>query len=323
LISEYGARDIAPLLVPLISESNIDEEMKLLLRDALIKCKDPRTAEPLLKLLNETNVPAQTIAAAGLGTIREQRAVPRLIELAEPGPAKLPDKYRGHRPDIYLRAAALQALGDIGDGRAVPVLLANLREDPPGDCEPSLGKVAALALGKCRDKRAIEPLILSLQDPLVSGAAAEALGMIGDRSAIEPLKKLLTETPSSATILGALAKLGDRDALDELFVIAKKNDRYYNSDAAAVHALGAINDARVVPALIAALARSSACDAAAQELAKRKEPRAIPALIAELRKNNHSYFVVEALRDITGQSFGGNPDKWSAWWKAQAARKDK
>jgi len=320
LINEYGARDIAPLLVPPISEPNIDQEMEWLLRDALVKCKDPRTAEPLLKLLNETNVSAQTIAADGLGAIKEQRAVPRLIELAEPVPGKGPDKYRGHRPEVYLRAAALQALGEIGDGRAVPVLLAALREDPPGDCEPSLGKVAALVLGKCRDKRAIEPLILSLQDPLVSGAAAEALGIIGDQRAIEPLKKLQTDEMPNISILGALAKLGDRDALDELFVIAKKNDRYYNSDAAAVHALGAVNDARVVPALIAALARSSACDAAAQELAIRKEPRAIPALIAELRKNNHSYFVVEALRDITGQSFGGNPDKWSAWWKGQARR---
>jgi HEAT repeat protein len=317
LISEYGARDIAPLLVPLISEPNIDQEMELLLRDALVKCKDPRTTEPLLKLLDNSIITAQTIAAAGLGAIKEQRAVPRLIELAEPAPGKSPDRYEGIRPDLYLRATAIRALGDIRDVEAVPILLATLRE------EQIVGAAAAQALGKCRDKRAVEPLILSLEDPLVSDAAAEALGMIGDRRAIEPLKKLQTDEMPNISILGALAKLGDRDALDQLFVIAKKNDRHYNSDVAAVHALGAVNDARVVPSLIAALGRSSVYNAAAQELGNRKEPRATPALIAALRKYNNSSSIVEALRDITGQSFGGNPDKWSAWWKAQAARKDK
>ncbi|NIM05806.1 MAG: hypothetical protein GTO55_06090 [Armatimonadetes bacterium] len=169
------AKDIAVLLPPLIADTVSDDEMVRLIIAAFEQWQDPRTAKPLLFLLADSDVRVQWVAAAGLGAIGEKRAVPQLIRLAEPAPSKSGPEYRGHRSEMYMRAAALQALGDIGDARAMPVLLACLREDPPGDCEPTLGKCAALALGKLHDRRAVRPLILSLRDRLVRDEAAEAL----------------------------------------------------------------------------------------------------------------------------------------------------
>ena len=55
---------------------------------------------------------------------------------------------------------------------------------------------AAEALGKIGDERAVEPLIKALQDKAwdVTYTAIEALGDIGDLGAIEPIKKYVIET---------------------------------------------------------------------------------------------------------------------------------
>ena len=56
-------------------------------------------------------------------------------------------------------------------------------------------KKAAEALGEIGDARAVEPLILALKDEYweVRRRAAEALGEIGDARAVEPLKKALND----------------------------------------------------------------------------------------------------------------------------------
>jgi HEAT repeat protein len=72
----------------------------------------------------------------------------------------------------------------------------------------SLRAAAAEALGKIGDARAVEPLIgmLGDEDSDVRYDAAEALGKIGDVRAVEPLIKALEEgNPSAAT--EALAKI--------------------------------------------------------------------------------------------------------------------
>jgi HEAT repeats len=58
-----------------------------------------------------------------------------------------------------LRVAALKALGNIGDGRALELLLAAL-----GDSSVGFRRVAASSLGNFRDPSAIAPLIEALQD---------------------------------------------------------------------------------------------------------------------------------------------------------------
>jgi HEAT repeat protein len=91
-----------------------------------------------------------------------------------------------------IQGAAAEALGWIGDARAVAPLLLFLSEGEPSD---ALRELAAEALGRIGDSRAVEPLIAALEDSneWVRRAAAEALGLLGDRSAVEPLSALLQD----------------------------------------------------------------------------------------------------------------------------------
>lgn len=84
------------------------------------------------------------------------------------------------------------ALGEIGDKRAVPVLLKLLKS------RNTITRVEAVeALGRMRASEAVEPLIqLALdegQEPFLNKKAIQALGLIGDARAVPALMKMLTK----------------------------------------------------------------------------------------------------------------------------------
>ena len=107
--------------------------------------------------------------AKELGKKRVKEAVPRLLEILEMAGATTTGE------------EAMQALGDIGDPRAVEPLIYQMREK---------SSTAAWALGDLGDIRAVEPLIeaLSSSEYLIRGSAARSLGILGDERATEPLK---------------------------------------------------------------------------------------------------------------------------------------
>jgi HEAT repeat protein len=104
------------------------------------------------------------------------------IIVLEPLIKALGDKDRGHN--------AAEALGDIGDKRAVEPLIKAL-----SDGGQEVRESAARALGEIGDKRAVKPLIKALEDEdySVRAIAAGALGNIGDKRAVEPLIKALKD----------------------------------------------------------------------------------------------------------------------------------
>jgi hypothetical protein len=114
-----------------------------------------------------------------------------------------------------VRCGAAEALGKLGDARAVEPLIACLEE-----LDWAVRNSAAIALGNLRDARAVEPLIacLKAQDARVRASAAIALGNLGDARAAEPLIACLKDKDaggrSSAAI--ALGNLGDARAVSEL-----------------------------------------------------------------------------------------------------------
>ncbi|MCP4370561.1 MAG: HEAT repeat domain-containing protein, partial [Deltaproteobacteria bacterium] len=69
---------------------------------------------------------------------------------------------------------------------------------------------AAEALGSIGDSRAVEPLITTLKDEnsQVRSRAAEALGKIGDKKAIQALTITLQDWYAGKTVANALSKLG-------------------------------------------------------------------------------------------------------------------
>ncbi len=102
-----------------------------------------------------------------------------------------------------LRSNAAEALGELGDTRAVEVLIEALTT--PGGAIPLC---AARALGKLKDSRAVTPLIRRMEQVAISkghqdlhliSAISWALGEIGDPNAIEPIKQMEDWIKSTST----------------------------------------------------------------------------------------------------------------------------
>jgi len=101
-----------------------------------------------------------------------------------------------HPVDLFLHEETLirsniaEALGRIRDKNAVEPLIASLEDEYWGTRES-----AAKALGDIGNNRAVEPLIKALKDEnwTVRENAAKALGKIGDKRAQKPLKEALND----------------------------------------------------------------------------------------------------------------------------------
>jgi HEAT repeat protein len=125
---------------------------------------------------------------------------------------------------LVYRVKAAEALGDLGDIRAVPPLIEALH-DPYVDVQ----WLAAQALGKIKDPRAVDPLILllSAEDKWARLGAVIGLEGIGDRRAIVPIIKMLNDKDKrvraeSARALGMIDVEGL--SLDSLNIALKDAD---------------------------------------------------------------------------------------------------
>lgn len=115
-------------------------------------------------------------------------------KMAQAGDAKyLPRLTQALKDDNKaVRWAAVEALWDLGDPRAVPDLIEFLGKGEGYDW----GKVLALnALGAMKDAQAVPPLIRMLdnENPFLRRSAALALVRIGDERAIPALIRLLKD----------------------------------------------------------------------------------------------------------------------------------
>lgn len=161
------------------------------------------------------------------------------------------------------RYYAAHVLGQIGDNRAVPALIATL-----GD--KSIGFQSATILGKLGDKRAIPALRASLkkakserenvgiQDDmrLWSGVG---LMLLRDPLGLPAVVSVLQHNPNwnqRRLAAQALADVGDKKAVP--FLIASLQDKEVNVRLCVVRALGKLGDKRAIPALTAKLKDNAA-----------------------------------------------------------------
>lgn len=91
-----------------------------------------------------------------------------------------------------LRGPAAEALGYLGDRRAIDNLLAVLRDTHADD---QVREPAAIALGQLGDPAAFDDLVTFLLDDneFVRAACATALGLLGDRRAVEHLSQAMLQ----------------------------------------------------------------------------------------------------------------------------------
>ena len=218
------------LVEPLIAVLENTDEMKSIRAAAIVSLgalKDERAAVPLLTALSDENAEIRLQAAAALGTLKDAKAVAKLSEIVE-NPLEPDD----------VRAAAVAALGNIGDKTAEDVLIRAL--------DIRVGNIpnnAMIALGKLESETALPRLIAILEDkriPLNAGTAvlanasartkaARALGNIGGARAAEAIGRRLID---NTEYIVALEDAGNRKTLGlddwkrnwswEIYVVAAK-----------------------------------------------------------------------------------------------------
>lgn len=283
--------------------------------EALGEIKDTRAIDPLITLLNDGDRDVRIYTAKTLGKIGDPKSVEPLIRALE--------EEKWGKDTI----AAAEALGEIGDSRAVDALITKLsfkdeveeeqrnrflRGEIPGFWGSShiLRATAATALGKISDKRAVEPLVNTLDDREIAPreAAKEALIMIGDDRTVGFVISLLTKYDSITYIVASevLLKFGD-SAIKSLIAALKKSikiegERMYSGNL--INALRLIKDPRAVDPIIKVLKNVKENEReriyAVEALGEIGDHRAVGSLIKALKDKNWKVrmYIIEALGKI-------------------------
>ena len=149
-----------------------------------------------------------------------------------------------------LRIAAIEAIGEIPDKRAMRPLLAALKSPDPTVCS-----AAVEVLGRMGDPETIGPIVGALHhaDAHVRATVAETLGRMDATAAIEPLRAGLRDSNwevRRATV-GALGRLRDKASVSALTVNLDDPDQDVRETAAL--ALGNIGDRQAIGPLVKAL----------------------------------------------------------------------
>jgi HEAT repeat protein len=202
-------------LIAIFTDSNYIQ-VRGEIANTLGKIHDARAVEPLIDFIKGDDSYGRASAIEALGYIGDVRAVEPLIKVF----------YQGSAAE---REAAAKALGNLGAHlkdatirtRVVDFLVASIKENW------DVGHGIMEALGKIGDARAVEPLIALLQDKneKIRSIAAETLGKIGDLRAVEPLLAALQNTQKGAAkALFYLYKTGRLDESHKKIILDHRID---------------------------------------------------------------------------------------------------
>lgn len=261
VLQALGATGDPDALVPVLGAlSSKDPEIRLAAMNAMrpLLGDDGRASDVLIERLGDAELEVRVLAAEYLGLVRARQGTDKLIALTATG---TPPR---------LRHAAVDALGEIGDPRALPALLGILRDGPP-----PLRGAAATALAYLGDPGAIEPL-----RKLLAASSAKTAPRSNGGSADDPRRFAVRALGGSlrAARAASAAKPNAEipPALDTLIDLAE--DAETPVAIAAIAALAAAGDARALPPL-RALASGGAPDrrrAALTALADLRDVDALP-----------------------------------------------
>jgi HEAT repeat protein len=147
------------------------------------------------------------------------------------------------RGDLSIQGLSLGVLGRCKDPRAFEVLVRSVEDQ-------TIGSSALLALGWFGDTRAFDKIVSKLRtdDKLTRACAVEALGMLGDARAFEFVLKALDDVDfvRNAAII-ALGALGDERASDPL--MARLRDEKGRVNFLVAAALGMLRQEHVIAPL--------------------------------------------------------------------------
>ncbi len=234
---------------------------------------DARAFDLLRRMLLSAEEATRCAAAEALGRLQDARAIEPLFEALDDGSPRVrlaarealarlgmtPDHLVAllDAPNSTLRSEALRLLGKLREVSALPAIAARAQEAG----EPLTVRLAAVAaLGQLRHSAAVPALarLLAAREPALRLHVISALGEIGDAHAVAALLPLLRDPDPvvAAKAVTALARTKSALAVTPLLTALQHPD--WRVRAAVARNLEAWEDARIPPALVAALEDASA-----------------------------------------------------------------
>ncbi len=149
-----------------------------------------RTIPSLIRALHDRDPEVVLFAVGVLGKTRDPAAIPHLVSMID-------------HEDINVAQAAIDSLSQLRPVLAVDALVGVL------DRDPWLRFAAVHALGEIGDPRAIRSLVPLLDDETVRDAVIDALGKIGSVDSLATLATLLRESQDSVSFAVCLRAIGE------------------------------------------------------------------------------------------------------------------
>jgi HEAT repeat protein len=148
-----------------------------------------RSVPALIRALRHADTEVVMFSAGVLARIGNAAAIPHLVALLD-------------HSDTNVAQQAIDSLSQLRSPRAVDALTTML------DRDPWLRFAAIHALGEIGDRRAVATLAPLLDDPAARSAVVEALGKIGSADALDHLFRVLNETPDGQPFAVCLQAIG-------------------------------------------------------------------------------------------------------------------
>jgi HEAT repeat protein len=225
---------------------------------------DPQAVHALLSIINHETEPRLLMHVVSLlARKRIYSAVMPLIDLVlctgRSGIEKEQPNFAQSDIGIRIRIAAVQALGRMGDERAIVPLMSVLGNQKENY---RLRLSAAESLGRLGDAQALNPLINIMQDEqepsqYLKESAVKALGMLGDIRALDPLLEMFESKKGiknkfnflKEQIIEAIGRLGSNENRAQSALLDALEDEAVTIRLSAVESLGEIGDETCIPAL--------------------------------------------------------------------------